>query len=227
MLYKFIHLICFQIKHLAKSKNWRAVLLLVGIFGLREFGGHTTIFMYPLLIFKESGMKNLDDFWCTIIVGVMTTLGTFMSALFLDRLGRRFILIGTASVSTLSFLVNGLVLLFGGPGVKEIYLVCVFVQALMSATGMFSIPFVLLGELAPPEVKFWTTTITFSCFSFFESIILYVVPIIVKEGSLPVLMLGYFVINAVALLVLYFILPETKRKTMTELGTMFGKYEEL
>lgn len=95
-----------QFRALKDPGNWRPVLLVTSIFILRELGGAMVIFMYAVYFFENAGVQ-LDPFTCSVLLGVCRVVFTFISAVTIDKLGRRPLLICSSVVCGLSMFVTG------------------------------------------------------------------------------------------------------------------------
>lgn len=96
-----------QCRSLREPGNYRPVLLVTGIFFLREVGGNMVIFMYAVYFFENAGVI-FDPFTCSVLLGVSRLVFTLVSALIIDKLGRRPLLIVSALVCSLALYVTGI-----------------------------------------------------------------------------------------------------------------------
>lgn len=192
----------------------------ISLFGFRELGGHNVMFYYALQIFHEADI-SINIFYSTIIVGVVRVGSTFLSSLFQAKLGRRSVLICSTFIAGLCFLVAGLTLYYPISTLKIIPLIAIICLILMTGIGMGPLPFTLLGELTPPEVKFSATAIVYCLFNFYQFIVVITLPSILRHITLGPMFLMFSAVNFVAVGILYFFLPETKYKTLTELEKLF------
>lgn len=195
-------------------------MLSIAIFGFREFGGNNILFFYAITIFKETDIE-VDIFISTIIVSVARVLSTFLSASIQDKFGRRKLLIGTLVISALCLIFSGCVLFFEVKVLKVLPLIGITVFILMTGIGMGPIPFIIIGEIMPSDIKFLGTAIVYSLFNLYQFLIVNVTPSILRQFSVGTIFISFSIFNFIIAGILYFILPETKRKTFSEIESMF------
>lgn len=82
---------------LKKSATRRALMITLCLLALTQFSGINAVIFYTGFIFEQSH-ANIESSLATIIVGIMQVVATFVASLTVDRLGRRFLLILSASV---------------------------------------------------------------------------------------------------------------------------------
>lgn len=82
---------------LKKSATRRALMITLCLLALTQFSGINAVIFYTGFIFEQSH-ANIESSLATIIVGIMQVLATFVASLTVDKLGRRFLLILSASV---------------------------------------------------------------------------------------------------------------------------------
>ncbi|RXG69199.1 Facilitated trehalose transporter Tret1 [Armadillidium vulgare] len=220
-----------QIKLFKKRRNLKALSFLLLIFLLRELGGISTIFHYILLVFQESNL-SIDIFTCTIIGGVTRLISNILTSVLQDRVGRRKILIPTTFISAVCLIFTGLVFHFNVEGLKIMCVVAIMIFILTVSMGMGSMPFMLLGEIMPMEVKFVGNSIIIVYFNITLFLVLCTMPSIIRIFGINFLFLLFGSVNFATSVIFYFLLPETNHKTLTQLQNLFKScmsefYEEL
>ncbi|KAB7494988.1 Facilitated trehalose transporter Tret1 [Armadillidium nasatum] len=209
-----------QIKLFKKRRNLKALSFLLLIFLLRELGGISTIFHYILLVFQESNL-SIDIFTCTIIGGVTRLISNILTSVLQDRVGRRKILIPTTFISAVCLIFTGLVFHFDVESLKIICVVAIMIFILTVSMGMGSMPFMLLGEIMPMEVKFVGNSIIIVYFNITLFLVLCTMPSIIRIFGVNFLFLLFGSVNFATSVIFYFLLPETNRKTLTQLQNIF------
>ncbi|KAH8276623.1 hypothetical protein KR018_008275, partial [Drosophila ironensis] len=63
----------------------------LGLMFFQQLSGINAVIFYTVSIFEDAG-STIDGHVCTIIVGVVNFLATFMATLLIDRLGRKILL---------------------------------------------------------------------------------------------------------------------------------------
>lgn len=75
----------------------RALMITVILVTLTQFSGINAVIFYTGFIFNKSS-KTVDATLATIIVGIMQVCATFVASMTVDKLGRRFLLITSATI---------------------------------------------------------------------------------------------------------------------------------
>jgi MFS family permease len=124
---------------------------------LNQLSGCFAIITYTATIFKESG-SSMNSNLASIIVAVLQIIGTYCSTLFVDRAGRKILLlvsacgtsIGLASMGCFSFLNKQ------GYDVSSLSWVAILSLCFVvfnASIGIMSLPFVVLAEVLPNKVN--------------------------------------------------------------------------
>ncbi|XP_037782120.1 facilitated trehalose transporter Tret1-like [Penaeus monodon] len=80
---------------LEKPQNWKPVLIVFLVFMCGQFSGFAVVTAYTVDIFNQAN-TNIDSNTATIIVGFVRFMSTLVSAVLLDRAGRKPLLIISA-----------------------------------------------------------------------------------------------------------------------------------
>lgn len=83
-----------------RGTSRRALMITVVLLSLAQSCGINAVIFYTGFIF-ESAKTGIDATLATIVVGVMQVCATFVASLAVDRLGRRFLLITSATILAL------------------------------------------------------------------------------------------------------------------------------
>ncbi|ROT61643.1 putative facilitated trehalose transporter Tret1-like isoform X2 [Penaeus vannamei] len=209
-----------QFRALKDPGNWRPVLLVTSIFILRELGGAMVIFMYAVYFFENAGVQ-LDPFTCSVLLGVCRVVFTFISAVTIDKLGRRPLLICSSVVCGLSMFVTGGVLYSGDTNISWIPLTAVMVYVASFGLGAGPVPWILLGELLPTPVRSLGASLCTGIFVLLLFVITEVFPDLTSTIGLEDAVLAFGSFFILMALVAFFFLPETNCRTLEELQHAF------
>ncbi|XP_069983138.1 facilitated trehalose transporter Tret1 [Penaeus vannamei] len=210
-----------QVRELRKPRNAIPVVLMLSVFMLRELGGKGPVFSYTVYIFRKAEVQ-LDAFYCTVFVGVARLVSTCVSACSLDLVGRKRLLVATATICAVSEAVAGAFLFLEVEGASWVPLASVIVFVIGYGVGLGPVPWAYLGELLPTPVRsLGAALITFS-----YSITYFVVNLlflkVISSLGLGLTLLIFGTANlAIALVVLLFI-PETKGRTLQDMEKAFS-----
>ncbi len=87
---------------LMKRSNLKPLTISLGLMFFQQLSGINAVIFYTVQIFQDAG-STIDENLCTIIVGVVNFMATFIATLLIDRLGRK-ILIYISNVAMITTL---------------------------------------------------------------------------------------------------------------------------
>ncbi|KAK3865050.1 hypothetical protein Pcinc_029307 [Petrolisthes cinctipes] len=209
-----------QCRSLREPGNYRPVLLVTGIFFLREVGGNMVIFMYAVYFFENAGVI-FDPFTCSVLLGVSRLVFTLVSALIIDRIGRRPLLIFSALVCSAALYVTGGVLYAADPGVGWVPLTAVIIYVASFGLGEGPVPWILIGELLPTPVRSIGASIVTTTFVITLFIITQGFPDLTVAIGLQNAVIIFGTFQLILAIVTFFFLPETRKRTLEELQYAF------
>ncbi|XP_031633567.1 facilitated trehalose transporter Tret1-like [Contarinia nasturtii] len=211
----------FILSDLSENPARKAITIGIVLVILNQFSGFFAMTNYTGLIFKEAD-STLPPNISAIIVATVQIVGSYMASLFVDRAGRKFLFAVSAVGMAVGLVVLGVYMMLKSwqyhvESVNWIPIVAFSFVIFIASWGIASLPFLIIAEIMPENVKdFGVTfcTALMCCFTF----------IIVK--CLPLLsdVLGFhgtmFLFAAVCLcseLYLHFNMPETKGKSYEQI----------
>lgn len=199
--------------------------MIIGVFLalFSQITGINAIIYYAPEIFKSVGFGTDSALLQTVIIGLTNTLFTFVAIRFIDKVGRRKLLLWGVSGMAICLFGVGLVFHFqlsSGP------LLLVFILGFIAsfASSLGPIPWVLISEIFPTK----TRGIAMS----FATLTLWIGVVLITQLT-PMLLNGVggavtfwiFGANAVLLLVFtYKMIPETMGKTLEEIEKYWLKH---
>ncbi|XP_058448442.1 facilitated trehalose transporter Tret1-like [Malaya genurostris] len=208
----------------------RALGTMLGLMFFMQMSGVNVVLFYSESIF-ESANVPIGAEVATIIIGAMQVLGTLLSSLIVDRVGRRPLLLVSGGAMMVSALLLGiyLLLLTGEKATEE--LVATYgwipIAALCLYMTLFSVGFgpvtwLMLGELFSPDVKGLASALanmTSFALSFALSRLFPLVRDVIGSGPTFIIFAG-FCLLAVVFVVL--VVPETKGRSLSEIQCMLA-----
>lgn len=218
---------------LEKEGKWRDLLdpsiryvLMIGI-GLAAFQqltGINTVIYYAPIILEFAGFQLATvTILATIGIGLINVFLTIISILLIDRLGRRPLLIIGLSGMILSLGMLGFA--FALPGLTE-YLGLVSVVCLMLYVGSFAISlgpifWLMIAEIYPLKIRGRAMS-TATMVNWGTNLIIAItfLSLIHTLGASGTFWL-YGIISIIALLFVYFYIPETKGKSLEEIERLY------
>lgn len=207
----------------------RILVVAIGVNFFMQASGNDAVMYYSPEVFKEAGIKDEKQlFGVTIIMGIAKTCFVLISALFLDPVGRRpMLLLGSCGMAISLFVLGlGCTLLKLSGDNKDEWVIALCVVAVCATVSFFSIglgptTWVYSSEIFPLRLRAQGSSLAISVNRLMSGIVsmtfLSVSEAITFGGM-------FFVLGGVmvcATLFFYFFLPETKGKSLEEIEALF------
>jgi len=140
-----------SLKGILASKSKYILWIGIGLAILQQITGINTIMYYAPIIFDSLGFSMDSALLQTVLIGSINFIFTIVAMLFVDKVGRKpLLLFGSAmmalSLGVLSFAVNAN---FSGPWV----LVCILVYIASYAVSLGPVTWVLISEIFPNKYR--------------------------------------------------------------------------
>ncbi|KAF2354657.1 Major facilitator sugar transporter-like [Trinorchestia longiramus] len=210
-----------QIRAMRDGSNYRPVLLLSLLMVLKEGGGAMFIFMYSAFFFVSAGV-TWDPFTCTVLVGVTRLLFTFISALVIDKVGRRPLLIFSSLTCGVAMFVIGGLVRADNPSLAWIPLVAALVFVASFGLGVGPVPWILVGEMLPTPVRSLAASICTCLFAFFTFLLSELMPQIIDATGLDDVVFAFGTFQFLLAVTTWLFVPETQHRTLEDLQTAFS-----
>jgi SP family arabinose:H+ symporter-like MFS transporter len=194
-----------------------SVAFLVAMFN--QFSGINAILYYAPRIFELSGLSNADSMFQSIMIGVTNGIFTILGMLLIDRVGRKKLLItGSIGMSVCLGLVAKTFYTNSFSGYGLLFLLLVYIMFFAFSTG--AVIWVLIAEIFPNNVRGKGQSLGSFTHWFFAAIITFLFPVIVKLSDFGVghAFMFFSVMMLVQAIVVWKYFPETKGRTLEELG---------
>ncbi|TRX59599.1 sugar porter family MFS transporter [Fulvivirga sp. M361] len=187
-----------------------------------QITGINAIIYYAPEIFKSVGFGTDSALTQTVIIGLINTLFTFVALKFIDRTGRRKLLLWGISGMVICLFGVGIVFHFQlSSGPLLLIFILGFIASFASSLG--PIPWVLISEIFPTKTR--GTAMSFAILSLWIGVVLVtqLTPVLLKGvgGAIT-----FWIFGANTILLLIFTLkmiPETKGKTLEEIEKYWKK----
>jgi len=199
-----------------------SVAFLVAMFN--QFSGINAILYYAPRIFELSGLTNSDSMFQSILIGVTNGIFTILGLVLIDRAGRKKLLIvGSLGMSVCLGLVAKTFYTqdFSGYGLL-IYLL-IYIMFFAFSTG--AVIWVLIAEVFPNSIRGKGQSFGSFTHWFFAALITFLFPVIEKLSQFGVghAFMFFSVMMVIQVIVVWKYFPETKGRTLEELGENLSK----
>ncbi|KAF5278492.1 hypothetical protein FQA39_LY05981 [Lamprigera yunnana] len=144
----------------------KALIISLSLVGIQQFSGINSILFYTESIFAASG-SSIPSKISPMIVGAVQVFASFLTPLMVDRLGRKFLLLISAVGMTVAEVPLGLYFYLkdNQHDVGAIFwlpVVCLVVYILFYNFGFGPLPWTMMAEIFPTNVKSLLSTVTAS-----------------------------------------------------------------
>ncbi len=196
--------------------------MIVGMFLalFSQITGINAIIYYAPEIFKSVGFGTDSAMFQTVIIGIVNTIFTFVAIAYIDKYGRRKLLLW--GITGMIICLGGIGLMFhfelsSGPWL--LLFILGFIASFAMSLG--PIPWVLISEIFPTRIRGIAMSI---------SILMVWIGVVLITQLTPMLLdsvggaftFWIFMFNAIVLIIFtYKMIPETKGKTLEEIGKMW------
>uniref|UniRef100_A0A2H8TYL1 Facilitated trehalose transporter Tret1 n=1 Tax=Melanaphis sacchari TaxID=742174 RepID=A0A2H8TYL1_9HEMI len=209
----------------------RGLFIGLGVMLLQQFSGCNAVIFYATYIFKESG-SAMEPNMSTIIVGIMSVIATYVSTLIVDRLGRKILLLSSIIVMGIcTLLIGGFFLMKANEqdvssiGFIPLVSMCVFI--ILFSLGFGPIPWMLIGEIFPAQIKGTACSVACMANWFFAFIVTKFFSSLVSAIHIYNTFWLFTFFCVLGTFFVIFVVPETKGKTMDEIQEILGAGNDL
>ncbi|CAL8092535.1 unnamed protein product [Orchesella dallaii] len=209
------------------------------VFVFQVICGLDPILVYTVDIFKSTGGGAIDEYSSTVIFGVMELIAGIVAAFFVDRTGRRFLLLVSEAVMVLSLASLGIFFFLRGPALPItpggvpvssdesllawLPLTSLSIYILAYSVGLGPVGYLLMGEILPLRVKGLAGCIltsgkwllSFVVTKFFADIIG-----VIGEAGCYWLFAGFC---GIGLVCVFLFVPETNGKSLEDIQRTFRR----
>ncbi|XP_060879988.1 facilitated trehalose transporter Tret1-like [Metopolophium dirhodum] len=209
----------------------RGLFIGLGVMLLQQFSGCNAVIFYATFIFKEAG-SAMEPNTSTIIVGIMSVIATYVSTLIVDRLGRKILLLSSIIVMAICTLLIGAFFYMkaneydvSSIGFIPLTSMCVFI--ILFSLGFGPIPWMLIGEIFPAQIKGTACSVACMANWFFAFIVTKFFSSLVSAIHIYNTFWLFTLFSILGTFFVICIVPETKGKTMDEIQEMLGAGSDL
>ncbi len=204
-----------SISDLFKKDIRHIVFLGAAVAFFSQADGQNSLLSYSAVIFKQAGMAENAAFLQSAIIGVINFIFTFIAIMFIDKIGRRKLLLWGSLLLSGDALALAYCFYAGAPGYYSLIFVLGFIAIYAATLG--PVTWVMLSEIFPNRVR--------SSAMGLATLVLWIANFI-TTASFPILKAYFglhitFAIHA-CICLLYFVfikirIPETKGKSLEEI----------
>ncbi|XP_053693388.1 facilitated trehalose transporter Tret1-like [Sabethes cyaneus] len=195
--------------------------VIIGFFGFQQFSGIFVVVVYAAKVSSEASV-SIDPFLCTVLIGVTRVVATVLVSYILDTLGRKppsiFSGVGMAAC------MFGIAACIYNPlhdTLRWIPTFLILTYIFTSTLGFLTMPFSMLAELFPQKVRGPASGITVFFAYLMSFVIIKLYPTMVDKLGSANVFIFYGTVSLFGILFVYYIVPETKGKSLQEIEDYF------
>ncbi|KAL4415800.1 hypothetical protein CABS03_03007 [Colletotrichum abscissum] len=202
----------------------RATLASFTVMIAQQMCGINIIAFYSSTIFKEAGTSEYNALLASFGFGMVNFLFAWPAIWTIDTFGRRSLLLFTFPQMAWTLLAAGLCTLIPGTGGAHLGLVALFVYlfAAFYSPGEGPVPFTYSAEVFPLSHREVGMSWAVATCLFWAAVLSISFPIMLADLGVVGSFSFYAGLNVVALVMIFFWLPETKQRTLEELDYVFA-----
>lgn len=212
-----------SLRELFHARFRRPLIIAVALMAFSQFSGINAIMYYSTKIFTAAGVGVSDAFRASAIIGLVNLAFTGVAIAYIDRAGRRALLLVGLAMQVVALGAVGGMFQSGTGGWPLLAGIVVFIAAFAMALG--PIPWIICSEVFPTRARgramsLATFTIWSSCYTVAQTFpMLNSHPAIGPARTFWI----YAMCSLAAFLFVLRLLPETKGRTLEEIEQMWSK----
>lgn len=217
------------VSDLASKWVLRLVLIGVGLGIAQQLTGINSVMYYGTQLLTNAGFSADAAIIANTFNGLFSVLGVTVGILLINRLPRRFMLLGGFTLTSSFHLLIGLSAVFLPDGTFKAYAILVFIVLFVfSMQGTLGpLVWLMLAEIFPLKIRSFAMGICVFALWLANAAVAQFFPSVVSGLGISSTFFLFAGLGVLALLFIYFFVPETRNKTLEDLEAEFrAKYGE-
>ncbi|KAK5650516.1 hypothetical protein RI129_001545 [Pyrocoelia pectoralis] len=211
-----------RIGDLFKKVNRRCLLIVIALRMTQEFSGVVAFTFYAQTVFQEAG-DSISPLLSVVIFYVVEIVFCLLCSLFVDKIGRRPMLITSSIGSGIALLAGGIfflvrdVLHSDTSSITWLPTVILVVFISSFSLGLQTMPVFIGAEIFPTNVKAYASAISNICYYAFAAISSKYFQVTKDEYGMHVPFFTFAICCVIGLFLIIYFVPETKNKTLEDI----------
>ncbi|KAI8036238.1 solute carrier family 2, facilitated glucose transporter member 6 [Drosophila gunungcola] len=208
-------------RSLSQPEVYKPLVILMTLFAFQQLTGIFVVIVFAAQISWEAGIE-IDPFMCALLIGLARLITTCPMGLVLELWGRRRAgIISTLGMSICMFLLAGHSRILCFQQFQYLPVVAIVGFIVLSTLGLYTLPFFMISELFPQRVRGPASGLTVAVGMFISFVVLKTYPNVKADWGLSTCFNFFAVMSVLALIFIYWALPETRRRTLLEIEEQF------
>lgn len=209
-------------RELKKPELYKPLSIMIAFFAFQQFSGIFVVFVYAAQFSLEAGVA-IDPLLMAVFIGLTRVVTTLLMGFISDKFGRR----PPAMFSGVGMFLSMMGLAAcAAYSLKETsynwvpaFLLIAFIFS--CTLGFLTLPFAMIAELYPQKTRGFAAGLTICAGYFMSFINIKTYPNLVKSLGNEIIFMFYGAVSLLGIFFVYFILPETKGKSLQEIENHF------
>lgn len=210
----------------AMPEFYKPLGIMVGFFAFQQFSGLFVLIVYAVKFSMEAGVV-IDPFLCAVYVGIVRIVGTLLMGVIMDRFGRRLPAMFSGVVMAICMFGIGGYIASGSSVASWLPVLLILAYIFSSSMGLLTLPFTMMAEVFPQRFRGLASGIAIGALYSMSFMVTKLYPTMVNKMGTVNVFVFYGVVSISSVVFVYFILPETKGKTLEQIEDIFKKPKRL
>ncbi|WP_436325932.1 sugar porter family MFS transporter [Brevibacterium sp. FAM 27836] len=215
------------VSDLASKWVLRLVLIGVGLGIAQQLTGINSVMYYGTQLLTDAGFSADAAIIANTLNGLFSVIGVTVGILLINKLPRKFMLLGGFTLTSTFHLLIGLSAVFLPDGMGKAYTILVFVVLFVfSMQGTLGpLVWLMLAEIFPLKIRSFAMGICVFALWLANAAVAQFFPSVVSGLGISNTFFLFAGLGVLALIFIYFMVPETRNKTLEDLEAEFrSKY---
>lgn len=217
-----------KLRLISRPSAYKPFIIVSIYFLLSQFSGLNVVTFYAVDVIRDSG-STFDKYMATIVLGFIRLAFTVIGCMLMWRLGRKplsYVSSVGCGISMLCFAgymyQNAIWVAAGQPASNTWFpIASLFVFYACSTIGYLIVPWVMIGEVFPRQIRGMLGGVATCVGHFSIFIVLQTYPMLQELVTKPGTFAVYGVVSLLSTVFFYYFCPETKNKTLQEIEDSF------
>ncbi|XP_015108901.1 facilitated trehalose transporter Tret1-like [Diachasma alloeum] len=199
----------------------RALIISVTLFAGQHTSGYAIMFTYTTAIF-ELAQTSVNPYTASIVIAVIQIIGSWISTLTIDRIGRRKLVLASCAGIMTSHCVFGIMYIFQNQkydlaSISWLPVVTISAYALVYSAGLGPSTSVVSSEIFSPDIVGLGLSVALSTEFISNFCTTLAFPLVTAKFGIHVSFFILALFTGVTLAIIFFLLPETKGKSKLDI----------
>lgn len=208
----------------AMPEFFKPLGIMVGFFAFQQFSGLFVLIVYAVKFSLEAGVV-IDPFLCAVYIGIVRIVGTLLVGVLMDRFGRRLPAMFSGVMMAVCMFGIGWYIASGSSAASWLPVLLILTYIFASSLGLLTLPFTMMAEVFPQRFRGLASGITIGALYSMSFVVTKLYPTMVNEMGTVNVFVFYGVVSISSVVFVFFVLPETKGKTLEQIEDIFKKRE--